>query len=86
MTGPGLQIPGDDKKTASPRAADAFKTSLCPPSTKVKRLTGALGATRINLYLASGIQARGFFIGEGPGYYENRKGEPFCGASGATSR
>lgn len=42
-----------------------------------------LGGTRLNAVPGTGCaEARVLFIGEGPGYWEDRKGEPFVGASG----
>src|SRR3990170_1375662 len=43
----------------------------------------SLGATRTNLVFGVGDpQAEILFIGEAPGYHEDRQGEPFVGAAG----
>jgi DNA polymerase len=42
-----------------------------------------LGATRIKLVFGVGNpRAKVMFVGEGPGYHEDRQGEPFVGVSG----
>lgn len=42
-----------------------------------------LGLTRLNAVPGTGSpEAKVFFIGEGPGYWEDRKAEPFVGPSG----
>ena len=53
-------------------AAEASACRLCP-----------LGATRIKAVPGVGSEtARVVFVGEGPGFSEDRKGEPFVGPSG----
>ena len=42
-----------------------------------------LAATRTNVVFGVGNRSAGIlFVGEGPGYYEDQKGEPFVGAAG----
>ena len=43
----------------------------------------SLGRSRTNPVFGSGdIEAKIVFVGEAPGYYEDRQGEPFVGAAG----
>lgn len=61
------------KEVALKALYDRYHTcSLCP-----------LGATRIKFVFGVGNpEARVLFIGEGPGYEEDRRGEPFVGKAG----
>ncbi len=85
-------IPLDPKAATPADPLDGFKDD--PTLSKAERLARLrefigdcrrcpLGASRIQLAFGVGNpDARVLFIGEGPGYAEDRKGEPFVGPAG----
>jgi hypothetical protein len=85
----GLDLLGEP---TPPTGADYVSDPALSPSEKLRRLRAEeigdcrrcpLGATRIKLAFGVGNpSARVMFIGEGPGYQEDRQGEPFVGPAG----
>ncbi len=86
--------PSLDPRRPPPPADDGFWNWLDTPLPSAEKLTRLqeqigdcrrcpLGATRIQLAFGVGNpEARVLFVGEGPGYAEDRKGEPFVGPAG----
>jgi len=62
----------DKKKSLEELAKRISSCTRCPLYKKANRAVPGEGSP----------EARVMFIGEGPGYYEDQKGIPFCGAAG----
>jgi DNA polymerase len=75
---------GEDKTVHAPAIPEAKSAALNSLYEKYKDCTRCpLGPTRIKIVFGVGNPATDvLFIGEGPGYEEDRRGEPFVGKSG----
>ncbi len=87
---PGSRAPAAKQKTAPPSAEERTMPPTAPP-TDMKSLSEqvaacrkcGLGHARLNAVFGVGTwKARVVFVGEGPGFQEDHKGEPFVGRSG----